>query len=475
MSSTKPAVGTAHRVLSARHLVFFVIAAAAPLGFSVGAIPLAIGRGGIGVVGAFLVMGLMLGVFAIGYVRMARHLESPGGLYAFVAAGLGRSAGVGASYVALLVYTVAATGAVGAFAVFADAAANDVAGLDLSWGVYAAACVIAMGVLGALQVDVSAKVLGVIITLEIGMLALVSGSIFVQGGAAGVSASPLAVDQVFTHSSGVMFALAISAFAGFEATVIYSGEVRDRQRTIRRATVAALTILALLYAITSWALITAYGASDAVAAANADPVYLFFTATHAYLGSWAVKLVELLVVSSWFASVLAFHNAAARYLAAMGQDGVVPAVLGRLHPRWGSPVNASALHTSFTVVVVSIALAAQADPYLDLYVLGSGPAVLGIPVLEFLASLGIVAFFARSRRGHSPASTVIAPVLASGALGLVVVLIVTQMSLLTARTGWINAVIVCSVALALVVGTLRGVVLGRRASTRVVGDVEPVA
>ena len=50
--STEPQA--AHRVLSARHLVFFVIAAAAPLGFSVGAFPLGIGRGGIGLAGVFL-------------------------------------------------------------------------------------------------------------------------------------------------------------------------------------------------------------------------------------------------------------------------------------------------------------------------------------------------------------------------------------------------------------------------------------
>jgi hypothetical protein len=57
--------------IGARHIVFFVVAAAAPLGFAVGAIPLAIGRGGIGVSGMFLVVGVILLVFAVGYVAMA--------------------------------------------------------------------------------------------------------------------------------------------------------------------------------------------------------------------------------------------------------------------------------------------------------------------------------------------------------------------------------------------------------------------
>lgn len=52
--------------LSARHIIFFVIAAAAPLGFAVGSTPLAIGRGGIGTAGMFLVVGAFLMIFAAG-------------------------------------------------------------------------------------------------------------------------------------------------------------------------------------------------------------------------------------------------------------------------------------------------------------------------------------------------------------------------------------------------------------------------
>lgn len=458
--STEPQA--AHRVLSARHLVFFVIAAAAPLGFSVGAFPLGIGRGGIGLAGVFLLTGLLLAVFAIGYVKMAEHLDRPGGLYAFVEAGLGRSLGVGASYLAVVVYAVAATGAVGAFSVFAGAAANDVLGLNLNWLVWAAFCVVAMGALGVLQVDVSAKVLGVIIVLEIGMLALFSFAVVFQGGAHGLSAAPFRPSEVFTHSSGVLFALAIAGFAGFEATVIYGREVRDRRRTIRRATIAVVAIIALFHAFTSWALVMAYGESGVIDAAHADPVYLFFTATNTYLGSWAVKLLEVMVVSSWFASVVAFHNATARYLASMGQDRLLPSVVGRLHRRLGSPVNASMLHSAFTVLAVLAIAVAGADPFLDLYVLGSAPAVVGIPTLELLASIAIFAFFLRARRGNSFYSVVLAPAVASVALGVVVYLIITELDIFTARTGLANYVIVGSVVLALLLGTVRGAMLRGR-------------
>ena len=65
--------------LSARHAVFFVVAAAAPLGFAVGSTPLALGAGGIGTAGMFLVVGMFLAIFAAGYTAMARFIPDAGG------------------------------------------------------------------------------------------------------------------------------------------------------------------------------------------------------------------------------------------------------------------------------------------------------------------------------------------------------------------------------------------------------------
>ena len=67
---------------------------------------MALGRGGIGIVGGLLVTGAVLATFAVGYVALAGHMTRFGGLYEFVAAGLGRSLGVGASFIALISYGV---------------------------------------------------------------------------------------------------------------------------------------------------------------------------------------------------------------------------------------------------------------------------------------------------------------------------------------------------------------------------------
>jgi hypothetical protein len=53
-------------------LLFLVIAAAAPLYVMAGLAPVAIDVGGIGAPGGYLVVGLLLAIFAVGYTTMSR-------------------------------------------------------------------------------------------------------------------------------------------------------------------------------------------------------------------------------------------------------------------------------------------------------------------------------------------------------------------------------------------------------------------
>jgi amino acid transporter len=46
---------------------------------------------------AFVAVALVLAVFAVGYVAMARHITNAGALYAYISRGLGRPAGVDAA------------------------------------------------------------------------------------------------------------------------------------------------------------------------------------------------------------------------------------------------------------------------------------------------------------------------------------------------------------------------------------------
>src|SRR5260370_15812008 len=87
-------------------VLFFVLAGVAQLTVADGVIPTAYATTGLtGIPAAFLVVALILALFAAGYVAMTRHITNVGAFYAFIARGLGRPAGVAAALVALLAYT----------------------------------------------------------------------------------------------------------------------------------------------------------------------------------------------------------------------------------------------------------------------------------------------------------------------------------------------------------------------------------
>lgn len=117
--------------------------------------------------------------------------------------------------------------------------------------------------------DIGAKVLGLLMILEVLSLATVAVAVLLQGGgpdglAPGASFSPGNVFAGgFAGSAGIALTFAFASYIGFEATAIYGEETRDPKRSVPRATYIAVSLIALLFAFTSWAVVSGLG-SDAV-------------------------------------------------------------------------------------------------------------------------------------------------------------------------------------------------------------------
>ncbi|NEC93179.1 amino acid transporter, partial [Streptomyces sp. SID12501] len=88
--------------LGTADISFFVVSAAAPLTVMAGVAPVAILLGGIGAPAGYLLAGLTLTVFAVGFTAMSRHVRSGGAFYAYIARGLGKRVGIGAALLALV-------------------------------------------------------------------------------------------------------------------------------------------------------------------------------------------------------------------------------------------------------------------------------------------------------------------------------------------------------------------------------------
>src|SRR3546814_19818605 len=92
-------------------LVFAVLSYNAPLGVLAIVVALVIGYGiGIGAPLLFMTLGLVMGLFAVGYTALSRYLPHPGAFYSYITVGLGRPPGLGLSFVAMVSYTAAMVG-----------------------------------------------------------------------------------------------------------------------------------------------------------------------------------------------------------------------------------------------------------------------------------------------------------------------------------------------------------------------------
>ena len=177
---------------------------------------------------------------------------------------------------------------------------------------------------GYRSIHAGAKILGGLLIAETGILALLAAAILAKGGAHGLSLASFAPAHVATGGMGSVLALAFGAFIGFEATAIYREEARTPDRTVPRATYVAVGFLGLFYAFISWVIIQAFGNTGAVAVASKNPASMFFTAMTTYVGGWATDLMRVLIVTSLFAALLAFHNAITRYTYALASEGALP-------------------------------------------------------------------------------------------------------------------------------------------------------
>jgi len=408
-------------------IVFFVVAAAAPLVGMTGAVPVAIVLGnGAAAPGAYLIVGITLLLFSVGYAAMSQRVTNAGAFFAYVGRGLGKHLGTASAFVSILAY-VAIQLAVYGF--FGGVLAAQV-GL-LPWWAWTLLAWVVVTLLSLLSVDVGARVLGVLMLLELAALIVTSVAILADGGPEGInfwaSFNPAAIlAGGLAGSAGIAFAFAFASFIGFEATAIYGEESKDPKTVVPRATYLAVGVITVLFAVTAFAMVTGMGASSVVektvelstldGVPLADPAAVLFALASQYVGPWMATLMGILVLSSLFAGLLAFQNAASRYLFALARGGALPAPLSRVNRR-GAPSTASVVTSVVTGLVIAVFAIFQLDPVLNMFYWFSGLAVVSIVLIELLVCIAVIVYFNRNKGSENLFQTVIAPVLA--AIGLV--------------------------------------------------------
>jgi amino acid transporter len=418
------APGLSRRRLGAGSLIFFTVAASAPMTVLAGGVVATFAvTGSVGVPLSFPVLGIALGLFAVGYAAMTRYVENAGAFYAYLAQGLSRAWGVAGSAVAIVAYNCIQIGLYGLFGfAFAGFAAAHWS-LTWPWWVWALVAWAVVGLLGMFNVDLSAKVLGVFLVAEVAAVLTFDVGAFGHPAGGSVTMAGLRPGDLFGAGVGGVFAFGIAAFVGFESAAVYSQETKDPRRTVARATYWAIAITSVLYAISSWGLVVATG-PDRIAAQAQDPsAGIPFSLVEGYFGASVATAANVLLLTSVFAALLSFHMVVARYTFAAGQEGVLPSIAARTSRRSGAPLAGSLIQSALALVLVLLFVVLGRDPMTELFTWLSYVAAFGVLVLMIGTSLAVIGYFRGRDTAESMWQRLIAPSLATVSLVAIAVVV----------------------------------------------------
>ncbi|MUL79044.1 APC family permease [Mycolicibacterium sp. CBMA 226] len=449
-------------------LLFTAMAFNAPLMTVVGTLTVPIGFGnGAGAPLIVLFGSGLIALLAVGFIKMYPFVKNSGGFYVYITAGLGKAVGLGASFLAQASYFSAVLGSAILAGISINAAIVNSGGPSIPPGVFALALIAVVGFCGYRQLDLSAKVLSVLLIAETVVVLSYNFAIIFKGGAAGLDFhSSFNPSTIFGGSVGVVLLLAVSSMGGFESTVVYSQEVRDPHKTIPRATYIFIAITGILYCVTSWSMIQAVGSPHAKAVYAANPAGEVLDTVQIYMGRVGHDLVTVLLTTSILAAALSAHNVASRYAFNLSNDRILPPSLSRVHSKHGSPHRAS--------LTISVA---AASIMVILFLFGPDPNFLFVQflsaysyafILLLAATCVAVGVFLTRRK---PAGTniwhrVIAPGLAFVGLLTTLVFVTFNLDVLFGDTGSTTVTIVVALIYGLVVtGALYALYLKRNKSS----------
>ena len=453
-------------------LLLSVLAATAPLMVVAGVMPTTFAV--MGIVGQpllFVILGVVLVLFSVGYAEMSRHVHNAGAFYAYISRGLGGTAGAGAALVALVAYNALQVGIYGIFGFEVSGLFSTYLDLQVAWWIPALAAVFVVGALGWLKIDVNAKVLGVLLVVEVALVVIFDIAAVADPAKQGLSLHAFNPDTLSGAGVGTALCFCIAAFLGFEQAPVYAEETSRPHILVPRVMFLAVAGVAVFFALSCWALTVAAGPSAIVGTSQKQSAGLLFFLTESRLGGTFTDVLHILFVTGMFAAMLSFHNVVARYAFAMGREGLLPAAFGRTTGTSGAPGTGSLLQTAISLIVVA-AFAVADDkpagdptaPVLHLFTWFGNIGALGVILLMAAASVSVIVFFVRRGAAGAQAWRLATSAIAAVALLVIAVYTVKDFDVLVgagpdSSLSWLLPAIIGA---ALVLGLVQGLVLRSR-------------
>ena len=295
------------------------------------------------ILGVWLVVGAATACGALCYGELAARYPQAGGGYVYLREAWGGGVAFLYGWKSLLVLD---PGLTAAFAAGVAAYVSFVVPLSAAGqkGV-AIAAVVAVAAVNVLGARIGPGLLRGLAALKLGLLCFIVVWGFASGRGDAAHFAPLVERRAGSPEllAGLSAGLlgAFFCFAGFWDVAKLGAEVRDPARTLPRALGLAIAIVTLVYLLVSAVfvyLVPIEAASSAEAFAGLVGRSLF--------GEAGGRLFAAVVAVAVLGSLAAVLLAAPRVYLAMARDGLFFRATGRLHPRLGTPVRATAVQAA---------------------------------------------------------------------------------------------------------------------------------
>jgi amino acid transporter len=359
--------------------------------------------GGSLVLGVIIALaGCMFTALSIG--QMARHLPSAGGMYTYIARGLGSKLGFLAGWGFDLAYPLVVPLVTILFGSILGSTLQAHFGYsyDLWWPIGTIFSIAVVGAANYFGIQVSTR-FGILLgTFEILVMVALSLTLIVSAGSRNtlsVFTTQYATVPGFKGISGIIAGsvYGVLAFIGFDAAAPLAEETRNATRNVGRAVVGSCLIVGLFYVLTTYAATVYFGAGRFVSfytAGGGNPWNLMATAVWGV--GWVVLFIALLNSSAACANGGAC--AATRCLWAMGRIRVIPSAFGKTQRRFRSP-HIAIFATFGAAAALALWLGEQYSPTTAFALLGT---IITGAILPIYVAVNIacIAYFWRERRSE---------------------------------------------------------------------------
>ncbi len=307
----------------------------------------------------------MFGALAVGSVvsEFGKTMPSAGSLYTYTSAGLSKTAGFVLGWMYSIAFIILAGAVLAGFGFFMSLLIQSLRGGDSSypnWWIFFIIGLVFVAAMSLFDIRISTRAQLVLTAFSVLIMVIVALWVIGRGTpAASLLTTDDAGNAIATAQpgksidfgafwpgaagvpwSGILlgFAFGMLSFTGFEAGAVLAEETENPKRNIPKAVMGSVLVGGAFYILITYATSIGFGVRES--AADWPKSFAGLAVPAAFIKTGLFQWVILAAAISSLFCGLGVHNAASRFLFAMGRERVLPSALGKTHSKWKTPWNA---------------------------------------------------------------------------------------------------------------------------------------